>query len=59
VTGGLSWSGQGRGCNTLSGWFIIDNVTYSGVTLSSIDLRFEQRCEVTGPALHGKIHWGP
>jgi hypothetical protein len=55
--GGLSWSGQGRGCNTLTGWFVVDSVTYTSGTLSAIDLRFEQHCEGGVPALHGKIHW--
>ncbi|MFO1400097.1 MAG: hypothetical protein U1F30_02595 [Steroidobacteraceae bacterium] len=55
--GGLSWFGEGRGCNTLTGWFVVDNVTYSGSTMTAIDLRFEQHCEGYGPALHGKIHW--
>jgi hypothetical protein len=55
--GGLSWSGQGRGCNTLTGWFVVDGVTYSGSTLTAIDLRFEQHCEGASPALHGQIHW--
>ena len=55
--GGLSWSGQGRGCNTLQGWFIVDNVTYVGGTLTALDLRFEQHCEGVTAALHGAIHW--
>jgi hypothetical protein len=55
--GGLSWSGEGRGCNTLTGWFAIDSVAYSGNALSSIDLRFEQHCEGGTPALHGQLHW--
>jgi len=55
--GALSWSGNGRGCNTLSGWFVVDAITYTGVTMTSIDLRFEQHCEGFGPALHGAIHW--
>lgn len=55
--GGLSWSGQGRGCNTLEGWFAIDRVTYSGGSLTALDLRFEQRCEGGSAALHGAIHW--
>ncbi|HEY9064359.1 MAG TPA: hypothetical protein VIO33_05200 [Burkholderiaceae bacterium] len=55
--GGISWWGNGNGCNTLKGWFIVDAVSYSGVTLTSIDLRFEQHCEGFGPALHGAIHW--
>jgi hypothetical protein len=56
VRGGLSWSGEGRGCNNLTGWFVVDNVTYSDGILTAIDLRFEQHCEGGIPALHGKIH---
>jgi hypothetical protein len=57
VKGGLSWSGEGRGCNTLTGWFVIDSVTYVSGTLTAIDLRFEQHCEGGAAALHGQIHW--
>ena len=56
ATGGLSWSGAGRGCNTLRGWFAVDQVTYDGNTLKSIDLRFEQHCEGDAAALRGKVH---
>ena len=45
MTGGLSWYGQGRGCNTLTGGFGGHGVTYSGATLTSIYVRFEQHCE--------------
>jgi PKD repeat protein len=55
--GGLSWSGDGRGCNTLTGWFVVDSVRYESGTLQSIELRFEQHCEGGLPALNGKIHW--
>jgi hypothetical protein len=55
--GGLSWSGQARGCNTLSGWFVVDSVSYAAGALASVDLRFEQHCEDVGPALRGKVHW--
>jgi hypothetical protein len=55
--GGLDWSGEGRGCNMLNGWFVVDSVAYDGPTLTAIDLRFEQHCEGGRPALHGKIHW--
>jgi hypothetical protein len=55
--GGLSWSGQGRGCNTLTGWFALDHVTYTNNVLTSFDLRFEQHCEGGTAALHGAIHW--
>jgi uncharacterized repeat protein (TIGR01451 family) len=57
VKGGLDWSGDGRGCNVLLGWFVVDSVTYSNGSLSSLDMRFEQHCEGGGPALHGQIHW--
>lgn len=55
--GDLSWYGFGRGCNTLTGWFAIDNVTYTSGNLMAIDLRFEQHCEGASSALHGQIHW--
>jgi hypothetical protein len=55
--GGLDWGGDGRGCNTLTGWFLVDSVTYNGDTLTAIDLRFEQHCEGQAPALHGRIRW--
>lgn len=55
--GGLSWSGEGRGCNTLTGWFVVDGMTYRNGFLATLDLRFEQHCEGTAAALHGKIHW--
>jgi hypothetical protein len=57
VLGGLSWYGEGRGSNTLTGWFTIDNVTYVNGTLTEIDMRFEQHSEGGIPALHGQIHW--
>ena len=55
--GGLDWFGNGRGCNTLTGWFVVDNVAWSGTALAAIDLRFEQHCEGASPALHGQVHW--
>lgn len=55
--GGLAWIGGNRGCNSVSGWFVVDSVTYAAGELASIDLRFEQHCESATPALHGEIHW--
>ena len=57
VKGGMDWGGEGRGCNTLSGWFVIDQVTFDGAALSSIDLRFEQHCSGDIAALRGEVHW--
>jgi len=53
--GALSWSGQGRGCNTLSGSLVIDSVSYQAGRLQAIDMSFEQRCEGAAPALRGRI----
>lgn len=55
--GGLSWSGMGRGCNTLTGWFVVDDVRYVNGALDFIDLRFEQHCEGLAPALRGQVRW--
>lgn len=54
---GLDWSGNGRWNNSITGWFVVDNVTYTNGVLMAIDLRFEQHSNHTAPALHGKIHW--
>jgi hypothetical protein len=57
AVGGLSWAGEGRGCNTLAGTMIINEVIYDGTTLTGIDLELEQYCENGSPALRGDIHW--
>ena len=53
----VNWGGEGRGCNRITGTFTIDSVTYQAGSLASIDIRFEQHCEGTDPALYGQIHW--
>ncbi|WP_077035920.1 hypothetical protein [Pelomonas sp. KK5] len=53
--GALSWSGQGRGCNTLTGKVVINSVSYSAGLLQALDMSFEQHCEGGGPALHGRL----
>lgn len=55
--GGLDWSGDGRGCNQLTGWFAIDSISVNAGTVTAVDLRFEQHCEGWSQALRGKIHW--
>ena len=57
AAGGLSWSGAGRGCNMLVGWFVVDYVSYVNGVLTGIDIRFEQQCESSPKALHGAIRW--
>lgn len=59
AVGGLSWTGPGRGCNTLSGWVVVDHVAYTNGALSEIEYRFVQQCDGGHPALRGKVHWRP
>lgn len=55
--GGLSWMHSGLFCDALTGWVMIDSVSYDGDTLAAIDLRFEQHCKGVAPALRGRIRW--
>ena len=55
VKGGLSWGGNGRGCNTLTGWFVIDKISYVNGNVKELDARFEQHCEGGSSALRGRI----
>ena len=55
--GSFGWSGSGRGCNRVQGWFAVDHLTLSADTVKALDVRFEQHCDGATPALHGAIHW--
>jgi hypothetical protein len=55
--GGLAWSGQGRACNRINGWFVIDSVVRVAGQLSLVDMRFEQHCNGRTDALRGAMHW--
>lgn len=55
--GGLDWSGSGRGCNKLAGWFAVDELAYENNSLRHIKLRFEQHCEEGTSAMRGQIDW--
>jgi hypothetical protein len=54
--GGLSFSGDGRACNFIDGWFVVDSVTYSGGTITALKARFEQVCDSLG-VLRGQLNW--
>jgi hypothetical protein len=57
AAGALDWGGEGRGCNDVSGWFVVDSVRYRDGVLSAISLRFEQRCGGSQGVLRGQINW--
>jgi hypothetical protein len=55
---GLDVSGAGRGCNTLSGRFVVFEAVYgSGGAVQSFAADFEQHCEGGGPALFGSVRY--
>lgn len=55
--GGMSWSMDSRGCNRLSGWFMVDSLSYQGSQLASVDLRFSQQCNGSVTPLRGRVRW--
>lgn len=43
--GGVSWGGNGRGCNRSDGWVMVDDVAYTDDgSFERLVLRFSQRC---------------
>src|SRR5438132_1051563 len=55
---GLSVYGDGRGCNTLTGRFVVLEATYGADgKVESFAADFEQHCESAGPALFGSIRY--
>jgi hypothetical protein len=54
---GLDLSGEGRGCNELTGSFTITKAVFgSGGYVQAFDATFEQHCEGGTPAARGKVH---
>lgn len=53
---GLSMSGDGRGCNTLKGWFRVREYAVDDTgTVSKLAIDFLQNCEVVNPPLYGAV----
>ncbi|APV50827.1 hypothetical protein BWI17_14705 [Betaproteobacteria bacterium GR16-43] len=53
---GLNFSGNGRGCNTLTGRFVVLAVSFNGSGgISSLAVDFEQHCEGGTAALWGEL----
>ena len=58
VFGGMTWSADGiADCTSVAGWYAVDRIVYTERTVTSLDLRFEQRCNGLTPALRGAVHW--
>ena len=56
---GLEVTGDGRGCNTISGRFQIVDLAWSGPTLTSLTATFEQYCDANPNLLRGCVHYQP
>ncbi|NEV63155.1 DUF4082 domain-containing protein [Thiorhodococcus minor] len=55
---GLSVSGSGRGCNTLTGTFDVLEIAYTDSgDVEKLAIDFEQHCNGAEPALHGAIRF--
>jgi hypothetical protein len=54
---GFDVSGDGRGCNTVSGKFQIEELKTDGATLKSFTATFEHHCEGGSAALRGCVHY--
>lgn len=61
ATGARMWiAGEGRGCNTIDGWFRVHRVDYDGAGQPvRLDIEFEQRCSGATAALRGRLRVGP
>ncbi|PJN23958.1 hypothetical protein [Kitasatospora sp. CB02891] len=54
---GLDITGDGRGCNTLTGSFTVTNAVFGPHGyVQAFDASYEQHCEGMAPALRGEIH---
>ncbi|MGH3378297.1 MAG: hypothetical protein ACRDP6_26600 [Actinoallomurus sp.] len=54
---GLSLYGNGRGCNTLTGSFMVQQVVFGpNGYVQNFDATFEQHCEGSDAALRGEVH---
>jgi hypothetical protein len=57
---GLDVSGDGTGCNTLTGSFEVREITFGlNNTVESLSVAFEQHCEGIAPALLGELRVNP
>jgi hypothetical protein len=52
---GLDVGGEGRGCNVLSGRFVIHELDFARVGIRRLRATFEQHCENAQPALRGEV----
>ena len=57
MNGSFTWGDVTVFCDDWSGWIVVDDLSYKGDYLESIDLRFEQKCINSSGSFRGAIHW--
>ncbi len=57
-TAGLSVAGDGRGCNTLTGDFVVNEISVVGDEVLLFDADFSQSCD-GGAVMTGSVRFGP
>ena len=55
--GTATWMHGGNSCGSSSGWLVIDDIAYTGGTISRLKLRFEQRCSDASAPMRGAVNW--
>jgi S1-C subfamily serine protease len=54
---GIEFTGQGRGCNQISGQFVVWELEFKGNEVSKLAVDFVQRCETRMPPLYGRLRY--
>jgi hypothetical protein len=57
LKGSLDVTIDAHACAAATGWFVVDHVFYFNGRLTTLDLRFEQRCSGAATPMHGQLHW--
>lgn len=54
---GIDFNGNGRGCNTIAGKFVVWELEVQGTQIIRLAIDFIQRCEEKNPSLYGMIRF--
>jgi hypothetical protein len=54
---GIEFTGEGRGCNQISGEFVVWELEFKGNEVAKLAIDFIQRCETKMPPLYGRLRY--
>jgi hypothetical protein len=56
---GMEITGNGHGCNTITGWFEVKDIAVdSNSQVQRLQVLYEQHCEGAAAAVFGEVRWG-